>query len=818
MLAALRALNTALTEGLVSEEEHQKERQAILGGDRERTMAWLPVEHRDTNTLETKIDSLLSALQPSSHGGLPKYERPQEMLVKPKAREEGQRSLLNFNITAFKRQRDGRQVQLHEADLASKTKAFSCSFAGCHRTFKRACHLKNHERTHTAAACKKPRTILQMQAMRNAMSQAQLRLQCHFDAKDIVLECIEAAATKAISIGGWSKKEDGRRKNSGASRRAFRSAQFKKTVILDYERYCKQYPAVKGEMATHVADIHGTSPGQVRAWFREKDSIFERATNRVLGRTGRKRKPRGRFHKVETILFDKFQEERKQQRRVGPRWLCRMMLRDVKALVPPPPMATSFSARRGWLRRFTKRFGIVLRRKTNNKKTPIQDRVPFLQRWFAVFRKWLKSKSNEVGYTPRWGIYRHRYSVDQVPAGDFDPKSTYEVKGVKRVVIAANEAFDKYRWLTLQVLIRNTKDPTKPRHGQPKLCLCFRGTGVRIPTSEKEQYHKDVIVLFQPKAWFDALTCNKWVMEHASQEIDKSELRPGERFLILGDNLSGQTVKTNPQFSKLLSELCSADFWSLLANNTDEIQVVDAGFGKLVKFETEEIVTDWLKDDTNFEEWQGGRMSASRKRILMTHWYAAGYERACARFDFVSVFERTGSNLSADGSTDSCIKLQGLDQFSFSDADLNRDPKTGIMGTPPAITNTIAIEAVAAATAADSEDDENDPESASEAEEKDESGGETTEELDGPDFDLDVDIYEDPPANYPTSIINKRIYHRYDDGWYPGTVLRQITLSTVGSRNGKFACKFTDSINEITHLLQLEDYGRTGHWTLAKGN
>ena len=87
-----------------------------------------------------------------------------------------------------------------------------------------------------------------------------------------------------------------------------------------------------------------------------------------------------------------------------------------------------------------------------------------------------------------------------------------------------------------------------------------------------------------------------------------------------------------------------------------------------------------------------------------------------------------------------------------------------------------------------------------------------TEELEGPDFDLDVCIHEDAPENYPADIISKRIYHRYDDGWYPGTVLRQITLSAVVSRNGKFACKFADSINEITHLLQLEDYGRTGHW------
>lgn len=71
-----------------------------------------------------------------------------------------------------------------------------------------------------------------------------------------------------------------------------------------------------------------------------------------------------------------------------------------------------------------------------------------------------------------------------------------------------------------------------------------------------------------------------------------------------------------------------------------------------MKRETEEVVDEWLKDTRNFSEWSGGRMAASRKRVLFTDWYAAGHERACACFDFVKVFGHTGFNLSADGSTD----------------------------------------------------------------------------------------------------------------------------------------------------------------------
>ena len=125
--------------------------------------------------------------------------------------------------------------------------------------------------------------------------------------------------------------------------------------------------------------------------------------------------------------------------------------------------------------------------------------------------------------------------------------------------------------------------------------------------------------------------------------------------------------------------------------------------------------------------------------------------------------------------------------------------------------------AIADASANDSHDDENDPDVITDNSEIEDDGGSTTEELDGPDFDLDSDQCEhEIPENYPASIIGRSIYHRYDDGWYLGVVLRQITLSAVKSRNGKFACKFADSINEVDHLLQPEDYGATGHWLLKQ--
>ena len=147
----------------------------------------------------------------------------------------------------------------------------------------------------------------------------------------------------------------------------------------------------------------------------------------------------------------------------------------------------------------------------------------------------------------------------------YDPKSTYCDKGTDRVHIASNGSADGHRFCTLQLCVRNVVDPTKPRNGQPRLCICFRGTGQRISESEIAQYHPDVVVQWQAKAWYDANLCNKWIPMWALKEIVQSDLKPGERHLILCDNLAGQTKRSNPTFAKLLEQHCRADVFNLLA-------------------------------------------------------------------------------------------------------------------------------------------------------------------------------------------------------------------------------------------------------------
>lgn len=180
--------------------------------------------------------------------------------------------------------------------------------------------------------------------------------------------------------------------------------------------------------------------------------------------------------------------------------------------------ADGFKASKFWLRNFARRFGMSLRRKSNSKAEPIAVRLPKIKRWHARLRRRLKRVGRSGTVDPVWGRWlpRNRLAVDQVPCnlragGD----RTYEDKGAKRVWLAGSPADDGKRFCTLYVIARAKGDPSKPRRGQPKLGIIFRGGGIRISDAERASWHPEVRVRFQKKAWADDEVCE----EHANDEL-----------------------------------------------------------------------------------------------------------------------------------------------------------------------------------------------------------------------------------------------------------------------------------------------------------
>ena len=78
---------------------------------------------------------------------------------------------------------------------------------------------------------------------------------------------------------------------------------------------------------------------------------------------------------------------------------------------------------------------------------------------------------------------------------------------------------------------------------------------------------------------------------------------------------------------------------------------------------------EWLEEDENMDIWIGNsdeKLTASKRRILITHWVGEAHERLQHPnyFGFLkNCFERTGCLMTSDGSEDHKIRPEGLTEY-----------------------------------------------------------------------------------------------------------------------------------------------------------
>jgi len=286
----------------------------------------------------------------------------------------------------------------------------------------------------------------------------------------------------------------------------------------------------------------------------------------------------------------------------------------------------------------------------------------------------------------KWGTYlpHQRFNVDQVPlpfVNDMD--STYEEVGAKRVAINQNGPSLGKRQASAQVCFRGVlpdppegDDAAKAKfkrhfHAQPKKCIIFRGTGQRISAEEKASYPDDFVALWQPKAWVDRPTAEAWAKQvwlpFIKAERDAGVAGDDDRYLLFQDNLDSQL---QPAYLKTLREDCSTDNHQVPPNKTDQVQPVDRGLGRHIKIYLGQEMDAWLQDADNLGRWEGNDnpLSASDRRILLANWYCTAVDKALEGSSKRRYFEVSGALLTADGTNDDLIKLEGVpagDNFSF---------------------------------------------------------------------------------------------------------------------------------------------------------
>ena len=68
---------------------------------------------------------------------------------------------------------------------------------------------------------------------------------------------------------------------------------------------------------------------------------------------------------------------------------------------------------------------------------------------------------------------------------------------------------------------------------------------------------------------------------------------------------------------------------------------------------------EWLDDDDNLEKWENNGLTASDRRVLLANWYYKACTRALKGDAKRKYFEHAGALLTANGTDDDLIKLEG---------------------------------------------------------------------------------------------------------------------------------------------------------------
>ena len=360
-----------------------------------------------------------------------------------------------------------------------------------------------------------------------------------------------------------------------------------------------------------------------------------------------------------------------------------------------------------------------------------------------------------------------------------DLNSTWGDKRSKRVRISQPSSGLEKRPCTLRLYFGPGERLYRP-------AVIFRGTGKRINAVEKAAWHPDVDVYWQSCAWADSAFCNSWAANTYRKGVcGSSTAAPEEQSILFADNLCGQTTD---EFKRVLKE-CNTLHWISPPKYTDELQPVDVGYGKLFKVYVGKALDGWLLNGDNVEKWASNKLTAADRRILITQWIGEAARqidrdvRNCR-----CLFEKTGLAMTADGSDNNLINLEGVElgTYSFMDVDTTPEPPEDVLPISPAPA-----------------DEENPPglsnEDESETEEEGvRSGDENRPRQEVDDLvtlDIDDDVADDEallllevpvgyslvssaPAALTQALVNQEIVLRLGIDWFRGVIARKTQTRT----------------------------------------
>ena len=77
---------------------------------------------------------------------------------------------------------------------------------------------------------------------------------------------------------------------------------------------------------------------------------------------------------------------------------------------------------------------------------------------------------------------------------------------------------------------------------------------------------------------------------------------------------------------------------------------------------------EWLAQDNTDELWAGD-FPMWKKRVLMTQLAGQAWDGLCNSFDFAAAVRKIGMLMTIDGTNDDLICIDGVEKYTFTDAD-----------------------------------------------------------------------------------------------------------------------------------------------------
>ncbi len=137
-----------------------------------------------------------------------------------------------------------------------------------------------------------------------------------------------------------------------------------------------------------------------------------------------------------------------------------------------------------------------------------------------------------------------------------------------------------------------------------------------------------------------------------------------------GSILLGLLITWQPTNQPIQRSSCQLHgvVWYGLRNATDLWQDVDAGIAQTLKALVGQNHQQWLDEGNNMDLWYGHEegLTSMQRRILITHWIGSAWNTLCGA-DYANLrarcWEKTGCLMTADGSKDERIPLEGLPNY-----------------------------------------------------------------------------------------------------------------------------------------------------------